>query len=217
MNDCPVQTLSIQHRMRPEIASLITPAIYKELHNHESVYNYGHIQGIGKNLFFITHTQPELTGTDDRQSHSNPHEAKYLGALCDYLLKQGYKQDEITILTLYRGQLLEIKKIFRARKINGVRTAVVDDFQGEENRIILLSLVRSNNEQRIGFVGIENRICVALSRAKMSLFVIGNMEMLRDKVKTIWPKIIESFTEMDCIGEALPLHCHIHQDQKVNA
>ena len=38
MNDCPVQTLSIQHRMRPEIASLITPAIYKELDNHESVY-----------------------------------------------------------------------------------------------------------------------------------------------------------------------------------
>ncbi len=133
------------------------------------------------------------------------------------LLKQGYKQNEITILTLYRGQLLEIKKILRATKINGVRTAVVDDFQREENRIILLSFVRSNNEQRIGFVGIENRICVALSRAKMSLLVIDNMEMLRDKVKTIWPKIIESFTEMDCIGEVLSLHCHIHQDQKVNA
>ncbi len=136
MNDCPVQALSIQHRMRPEIASLITPAIYKELQNHESVFNYGHIQGIGKNLFFITHTQPELAGADDRQSHSNPHEAKYLGALCDYLLKQGYKPDEITILTLYRGQLLEIKNTLIVRKINGVRTAVVDDFQGEENRII---------------------------------------------------------------------------------
>ncbi|XP_064399168.1 NFX1-type zinc finger-containing protein 1-like [Halichondria panicea] len=217
MNDCPVQTLSIQHRMRPEIASLITPAIYKELDNHESVYNYGHIQGIGKNLFFITHTQPELAGADDRQSHSNPHEAKYLGALCDYLLKQGYKPEEITILTLYRGQLLEIKNVLRLRMIIGVRTAVVDDFQGEENRIILLSLVRSNNEQRIGFVGIENRICVALSRAKMSLFIIGNVQMLRDKVETVWPKIIDKLKEMNCIGEALPLHCHIHQDQKVKA
>ena len=217
MNGCPVQTLSIQHRMRPEIASLITPAIYKKLDNHESVYNYGHIKGIGKNLFFITHTQPELAGADDKRSHSNPHEAKYLGALCDYLLKQGYKPDEITILTLYRGQLLEIKNVLKLRQINGVRTAVVDDFQGEENRIILLSLVRSNREQRIGFVGIENRICVALSRAKMSLFIIGNVQMLRDKVETVWPKVIENLKEMDCIGEALPLHCHIHQDQKVNA
>ena len=216
-NGCPVQTLNIQHRMRPEIASLITPAIYKELHDHESVFNYGHVQGIGKNVFFITHTEPELAGADDQRSHSNPHEAKYLGALCDYLLKQGYKSEEITILTLYRGQLLEIKNILRVRKIKGVRTAVVDDFQGEENRIILLSLVRSNNEQKIGFVGIENRVCVALSRAKMSLFIIGNVEMLRDKVQTVWPKMIERLTEMGSIGEALPLHCHIHQDQKIDA
>ncbi len=71
--------------MRPEIASLITPAIYKELDNHESVYNYDHIQGIGKNLFFITDIQPELAGADDRQSHSNAQEAKYLGVLRDYL------------------------------------------------------------------------------------------------------------------------------------
>ncbi len=217
MNGCPVQTLAIQHRMRPEIANLITPAIYKELHNHESVFNYGHVQGIGKNVFFVTHTEPELAGADDRRSHSNPHEANYLGALCDYLLKQGYKPDEITILTLYRGQLLEIKNILRVRGIKGVRTAVVDDFQGEENRIILLSLVRSNNEHKIGFVGIENRVCVALSRAKMSLFIIGNVQMLRDKVQTVWPKMIDKLTEMGSIGEALPLHCHIHQDQKIEA
>ncbi len=33
---------------------------------------------LDQNLFFITHSQPELAGADDRQSHSNPHEAKYL-------------------------------------------------------------------------------------------------------------------------------------------
>jgi hypothetical protein len=54
-----------------------------------------------------------------------------------------------------------------------VRITVVDNFQGEENDIILLSLVRSNREAKIGFLSIENRVCVALSRAKMGFYIIG--------------------------------------------
>ena len=217
INKCPVQTLNIQHRMRPEVASLITPAIYKELKNHESVEKYEHVKGVGKDLFFINHTEPEMAGDDDKKSHSNPYEARYLGALCNFLLKQDYKSTEITILTLYRGQLLEIKKVLRERKIIGVRTVVVDDFQGEENQIILLSLVRSNSEGEIGFLKIENRVCVALSRAKMGLYIIGNKEMLRDKVSTVWPAVIDQLTSTDSIGESLPLHCHKHRDYQVSA
>ena len=48
----------------------------------------------------------------------------------------------------------------------GVRVTGVDNFQGEENEIIIRSLVRSNDENRIGFLKTDNRICVALSRAK---------------------------------------------------
>lgn len=55
------------------------------------------------------------------------------------------------------------------KQFDGVRLTVVDNFQGEENDIILLSLVRSNDDGNIGFLKIENRVCVALSRAKVSL------------------------------------------------
>jgi superfamily I DNA and/or RNA helicase len=54
------------------------------------------------------------------------------------------------------------------------RITAVDNFQGEENDIILLSLVRSNPQNRIGYLSEANRICVALSRAKKGLYVIGN-------------------------------------------
>jgi helicase required for RNAi-mediated heterochromatin assembly 1 len=47
-----------------------------------------------------------------------------------------------------------------------VKITVLDNYQGEESKIILLSLVRNNNNDSIGFLGTENRICVALSRAK---------------------------------------------------
>jgi helicase required for RNAi-mediated heterochromatin assembly 1 len=48
-----------------------------------------------------------------------------------------------------------------------VKVTTVDNYQGEENDFILLSLVRSNNEDKIGFLEVENRVCVALSRARM--------------------------------------------------
>ena len=59
------------------------------------------------------------------------------------------------------------------QKLTDVNITVVDNFQGEENDIILLSLVRSNNEANIGFLKVENRVCVALSRAKIGLYIIG--------------------------------------------
>ncbi len=214
MNGCPVQTLSIQHRMRPEIASLITPAIYKELYNDSSVERYDSIKGVGKNLFFIHHNFAEMSEDVDRKSHSNPHEAKFLTALCDYLIKQGYDPSEITMLTLYSGQVIEIKKQLKRRNITGVRTVVVDDFQGEENEIILLSLVRSNSEKKIGFVGIENRVCVALSRAKKGMFISGNALMLTDE-KTVWPQILTKLKTMESVGKSLALQCQIHKDQAI--
>lgn len=49
---------------------------------------------------------------------------------------------------------------------------------GEENDIIIVSLVRSNQRGELGFVKTQNRICVTLSRAKFGMYVLGNFEML---------------------------------------
>lgn len=43
---------------------------------------------------------------------------------------------------------------------------------------MIVSLVRSNKEEKVGFVKTQNRICVTLSRAKIGMYVIGNLEML---------------------------------------
>lgn len=52
----------------------------------------------------------------------------------------------------------------------------VDNYQGEENDVIILSLVRSNQEGSVGFLGTDNRVCVALSRARNGLYAIGNFK-----------------------------------------
>nr|CAD7589072.1 unnamed protein product [Timema genevievae] len=88
----------------------------------------------------------------------------------------------------------------------------VDNFQGEENDIILLSLVRSNEEGSIGFLSSENRVCVALSRAKKGFFIIGNMELLSRHSK-LWDKIKQQLYEDKAIGQQLTLRCEAHLDQ----
>ena len=213
-NDFPHVTLQIQHRMRPEIADLVRGHIYDSLDDDHSVQVYPKVKGVRDNLFLIKHRQPEM-GSDDL-SHSNKHEADYLLALCRFLLQQGYSPAQITVLVTYTGQLLLMKKLMPRDTFEGVRLATVDNFQGEENDIILLSLVRSNKEGSVGFLKIENRVCVALSRAKHGLYCIGDFEMLR-KNADIWEKIVSDMERKGYVGESLTIHCERHPQQNFKA
>ncbi len=61
-----------------------------------------------------------------------------------------------------------------------VRIDTIDSYQGSENRIIILSLVRDNSERKVGFMNDESRINVALSRAKNHLLIVGASRMWQD-------------------------------------
>ena len=187
MNKMECNCLTIQHRMRPEIAELTKRIYDHEIVDHESVYKFDDISGVARNLFFIDHCELEMfmSGT---QSYCNSHEAEFLAAFCYYLVLQGYRKEQITVLTMYTGQVLELKKKMPKFKVQGVKICAVDDYQGEENDIILLSLVRSNEEQSIGFLKESNRICVALSRARLGLYCIGNFRLLSSQSK-LWKEI----------------------------
>ncbi|KJZ68337.1 hypothetical protein HIM_12270 [Hirsutella minnesotensis 3608] len=58
--------------------------------------------------------------------------------------------------------------------LKSIRVATVDNFQGEEAKVIIISIVRSNPQQRCGFLSTSNRINVLLSRAKHGMYIIGN-------------------------------------------
>ena len=98
-----------------------------------------------------------------------------------------------------------------ADDLGKVRMATTDNYQGEENDIVILSLVRSNKEQKSGFVNIQNRVCVALSRAKHGLYVIGNMKMFAD-TNRLWKSICSDLSKRGNIGPHLTLRCANHPD-----
>lgn len=80
-----------------------------------------------------------------------------------------------------------------------MKIQVVDNYQGEESDIILLSLVRSNERGEVGFLKTENRICVALSRAKNGLYIMGNMENLYNSCD-LWKKMKQKLVDHDFYG-----------------
>ena len=210
MNSMDCKRLCIQHRMRPEIAALTKRFYDHEILDHETVCEFENIVGITKNMFFVDHCQLEsLNG--NLQSFSNPHEATFLKSLCMYLLQQGYRRHQITILTMYIGQLLLLQEKMPRNQFEGIKICTVDNFQGEENDIILLSLVRSNLEGRIGFLSESNRICVALSRARKGFYCIGNLNMLRRQCQ-LWQGICNDLDATKAIGDTFELACQRHKN-----
>ncbi|XP_041454409.1 NFX1-type zinc finger-containing protein 1-like [Lytechinus variegatus] len=213
-NGFPYKKLRQQHRMRPEISSLMRDHFYPELEDHESVSSYHDVRGVGKNIFFLDH-QEEEAHVKETMSHYNLHEVDFTVELCRYLLNQGYKPEQITILTAYTGQLLKFKGKMDRATFEGVRVASVDNYQGEENDIILLSFVRSSQNGRIGFLSITNRVCVALSRAKEGLYCIGNFTLYSKKCK-LWRGIYDDLIANCRIGDVLNLQCYNHPHNKTD-
>lgn len=96
-----------------------------------------------------------------------------------------------------------------SRGISKVRITTTDNYQGEESDIVLLSLVRSNSSGAAGFVKVRNRICVALSRAKHGMYVIGNFSMFESSSE-LWKKICNDMKKNSKISDSLALVCSKH-------
>ena len=234
-NDIPYAHLKYQRRMKPKFANFVRIIYgekdyvdYEDVKNNEKV----EIKGLTTDMLIITHNKYEIDH-EGLKSKQNDYEAKYISRLCEYLLKQGYNSDQITILTFYIGQVILIKKYLKQKQIIDVRVSSIDNYQGEECDIILLSLVRSNERYEIGFLQSFNRVCVAFSRAKLGFFIIGNLdcivkgeELLNKKYGEngkknntkkfgIWAKIQKEATKIKIIDNKIILRCQNHKKETI--
>ena len=87
----------------------------------------------------------------------------------------------------------------------------IDQFQGDENDIVIVSLVRSNPSGDIGFLQTLNRYCVACSRARCGVYFVGNAVTLTKRPGP-WLHMAEEMRRSACAGtgDALPLLCPRH-------
>ena len=103
---------------------------------------------------------------------------------------------DVGIISPYRAQVQYLKKLIKKyeffkpyRRLISVNT--VDGFQGQERDVILISLVRSNDEGQIGFLKDLRRMNVAMTRARMKLIILGNKETMTKHpfYKKLWEYI----------------------------
>lgn len=104
-------------------------------------------------------------------------------------------------------------KTYRSSLLDTLRIATVDNFQGEEAKCVVISLVRSNNEGKCGFLRTTNRINVLLSRAKHGMYLVGNAETY--STIPMWQSTIKLLKEGGNFGDHLELCCPRHKDDPI--
>ncbi|KAH6630609.1 P-loop containing nucleoside triphosphate hydrolase protein [Chaetomium sp. MPI-SDFR-AT-0129] len=223
--DMPYVMLKQQRRMKPELRHILNP-FYPELYDHPSVRKINERPDVlgmgGRNLWLFDHTWPEDRDSD--ASKFNELEAEMLTNFFAYLVANGTPAHRITVLTFYKGQCKVLKrKLRRHPSIMGAvfNVCTVDSYQGEENDIILLSLVRSPQLDRsyaVGFLEDERRAVVAISRARRGFYVFGNVDNILNAHQAsyhLWYKICSGFAEQGYIDRdrGLPLVCQPHNKQ----
>ena len=169
---CRIHMLRTQYRMAPKIGNLVSKLFYDGRLKHGVRYDNDILEWVNCT------TAEQKEGT----SPYNPGEIDEVCRLCR-AYRHANEAKSIMVITFYRQQARRLKE--RLQDICKVVT--VDACQGTEADAVFLSCVRSNHS--IGFCRNPNRLCVALSRAKERLTIVGNRKTFQRWEH--WRKIIQ--------------------------
>lgn len=180
----PYIELNAQGRARPSIARLYNWR-YRSLGDlrstQEGPYRLGNA-GFAHEFQFVDVPDFEGQGEFEPTPHftQNLGEAEYIVSVFQYMRLLGYPASKISIITTYRGQKHLIRDVV-ARRCAGhplfgtpAKVTTVDKFQGQQNDFVLLSLVRT---RIVGHLRDVRRLVVAMSRARLGLYVFGRKEL----------------------------------------
>lgn len=175
--------LSEQYRMHPDICELVNVFYDGKLETLCKAEDKAHNLGLYDNKAVVWIDLPlsdEYPAEHKKQSISRQCEVDRIEAELANILS---KNDEykIGIITFYSAQAKLLNDMVRTKfpsDVDRIRVGTVDSFQGKEFDVVLLSIVRSNEEtemkKRVGFLNNDNRLCVAFSRAKRLLVAVGD-------------------------------------------
>ncbi|KAG6854528.1 hypothetical protein C0991_005440 [Blastosporella zonata] len=163
----PHAKLTEQHRMRPEISSLVRELTYHELVDAPKTKNRPDLRGAQDNIIFINHDHPEdsdprLTDRRDGESTSskqNTFEVEMVIKILKYLAQQGYGTRDIVILTPYLGQLQHLRQALK--KVNNDPVlSDLDSFDLVKAGLVSAATAEFGKQQvRLATIGLS--ICLA--------------------------------------------------------
>ncbi len=178
--------LDVQYRMHEQIMQFSSQQFYDgELHadpsvRHHRLSDLPHVRVEGAMDDPVTFI--DTAGTDwfeeqepDGESRLNPSEGQVVLRKVDQLMAAGLGPHEIAVIAPYAAQV----RWLRQRSPHAqLEIDTVDGFQGREKEAVVISMVRSNREGEIGFLGDRRRMNVALTRARRKLILVGDSATL---------------------------------------
>ena len=185
-----VTLLKVQYRMNDEIMRFSSDWFYDGKVESAPQIKYRGILDYDIPMMWVEASPEDSSGfhetfVGESFGRINKDEAELtLKTLEDYFGKIGKQrildeQIDVGIISPYRAQVQYLKQLVRRREFfkpyRGLITVnTVDGFQGQERDVILISLVRANEEGQIGFLNDLRRMNVAITRARMKLIIIGD-------------------------------------------
>lgn len=146
-------------------------------------------------LFLGSYGTEELSTSGT--SYLNRSEAVFVEKAVTHFMRGGVLPTQIGVITPYEGQRayllqhMHLQGPLRKELYAEIEVASVDAFQGREKDFIILSCVRSNDHQGIGFLSDARRLNVALTRARYGLMIIGNPRVLARN--NLWSNLLAHF------------------------
>lgn len=155
-------------------------------------------------MFWAVYGREEISHSGT--SYLNRVEAMNVEKIITKLFKDGIKPSQIGVITPYEGQRNYILQYMQMNstlsdkaQYSEIEVVSVDAFQGREKDYIILSCVRANSQQLIGFLRDPRRLNVALTRAKFGLMILGNPKALnKDK---LWNHLLTFYRSRGCLVE----------------
>ncbi|ODQ64099.1 P-loop containing nucleoside triphosphate hydrolase protein, partial [Nadsonia fulvescens var. elongata DSM 6958] len=193
-----VHMLDVQYRMHPSISKFPSDEFYDsklidgpnmDLKTKQPWHENNLFQPY---RFFNVHSSEEV----NRRTHSIFNKAECEIAMELYMALIAYMGEDFTgsigVISPYKQQVFMLKNMFRTRFGENIFREIdfntIDGFQGQEKDIIILSCVRSGQSNGVGFLNDIRRMNVAITRAKSSLWILGNEPtLLKSKV---WERLI---------------------------
>ncbi|KAN0066277.1 ATP-dependent RNA helicase [Thecaphora frezii] len=156
-------------------------------------------------FFFQNLGQEEISSSGT--SFLNRTEAANVEKIVTQFFKAGVMPSQVGIVTPYEGQRsyivnhMQLHGKLKKEFYKEVEVASVDAFQGREKDYIILSCVRSNEHQGIGFLSDPRRLNVALTRARYGLVILGNPKVLNKH--PLWHYLLVHYKEKGCLVEGV--------------
>lgn len=203
--------LQVQYRMHPALSDFPSNTFYEgTLQNgvsaddrKPSLSEFPWVD-IAYPMVFWSQTGPEEVSASGT-SYLNRVEAAAVEKAVTHLLKAGVGADEIGVITPYEGQRAYVVSHFarsgplRQDLYDDVEVASVDAFQGREKKYIIMSCVRSNEHQGIGFLSDPRRLNVALTRSRLGNVIIGNPKVLSRQ--SLWASLLLHYRDKGVLVE----------------